>query len=67
MHSLEMHPEKIQAREKKYRSIWEGCDLRNDRIKAVTGVEFRSFEESLRDCVESLMSVGQVIVSSVKS
>ena len=64
---IEIHPEKIQAREKKYRSIWEGCDLRNDRIKAVTGVEFRSFEESLRDCVESLMSVGQVIVSSVKS
>lgn len=32
----------------------------NDRIKAVTGVEFRPFDESLRDCVESLLAVAKV-------
>jgi len=37
-----------------------GCDCRNERIQSVTGVEFRPFEESLRDCVESLISIGGV-------
>ena len=57
---VEVHPEKLQTREKKYRAIWSQCDLRNDRMRAVTGVSFRSFEESLRDCVESLMNVAKI-------
>ena len=52
--------ERIKAREAEFRAIWAGCDLRNDRIKAVTGVEFRSLDESIRDCVESLLAVAKV-------
>ena len=54
------HPEEIKAREAELRAIWARCDLRNDRVRAVTGVRFRPFDESLRDCVESLLAVGQV-------
>lgn len=53
-------PDRVKAREEELRAIWAGCDLRNDRIRAVTGIEFRSFDESLRDCVESLLSVAKV-------
>ena len=53
-------PDRVKAREEELRAIWAGCDLRNDRIKAVTGIEFRPFDESLRDCVESLLSVAKV-------
>ena len=56
----EVHPERIQAREPELRAIWTGVEPRNDRMRAVTGVEFRPFDESLRDCVESLQSVGGV-------
>ena len=48
------------TRKAKYRAIWAASDLRNDRIRAVTGIEFRPFDESLRDCVESLLSVAKV-------
>ena len=57
---VEVHPEKLQAREQKYRAIWAQCDLRNERMRAVTGVTFRPFEESLRDCVESLLTVARI-------
>ena len=53
-------PDRVKAREQELRDIWAGCDLRNDRIKAVTDVTFRPFDESLRDCVESLLSVAKV-------
>lgn len=53
-------PDRIKAREAELRAIWAGCDLRNDRIRALLGIEFRSFDETLRDCVESLLSVGRV-------
>jgi nucleoside-diphosphate-sugar epimerase len=53
-------PERIRAREAEMRAIWAGCDLRNDRIRALTGIVFRPLDESLRDCVESLLSVAQV-------
>ena len=49
-----------KAQEAELRAIWAGCDLRNDRVRAVTGVEFRPFDESLRDCVESLLTVANV-------
>lgn len=53
-------PERIQAREEEFRKIWAGCELRNDRILAVTDVKFRSLDESIRDCVESLLSVAKI-------
>jgi len=54
------HPERIQAREQEMRTIWAGCELRNDRIKNLLGVSFRPLDESVRDCVESLLSIGGV-------
>ncbi len=53
-------PDHVKAREAQLRGIWAGCDLRNDRIKAVTDVSFRALDDSIRDCVESLLAVGQV-------
>lgn len=53
-------PERIRAREAEMRAIWAGCDLRNERIRAVLGVSFRPWDESLRDCVESLIAVAGV-------
>ena len=53
-------PEKVKAREAQFRAIWSGCELRNDRIKAALGMEFRSLDESIRDCVESLITIGGI-------
>jgi nucleoside-diphosphate-sugar epimerase len=53
-------PERIQAREAEMRAIWAQCELRNDRICSVTGATFRPLDESIRDCVESLLSVAEV-------
>ena len=53
-------PERIKAREQEMRKIWAGCELRNDRIRGVTGIEFRDLDESIRDCVESLISVAGI-------
>ena len=53
------------ASEAQLRAIWAGCELRNDRMLAVakSGVSFRPWQESVRDCVESLLSVGGVVPS----
>ncbi len=53
-------PERIQKREEELRGIWALVEPRNDRMKEVTGIEFRPFDTSLRDCVESLLTVGEV-------
>ena len=53
-------PDRIKAREKELRAVWAGLELRNDRVRAVTGVKFRTLDESIRDCVESLLSVAKV-------
>lgn len=53
-------PDHIKAREAGMRAIWAGCDLRNDRIRAAAGVTFRSLDESIRDCAESLLLCGRV-------
>ncbi len=53
-------PDRVKARESELRAIWAGCDLRNERIRALIGIKFRPLDESLRDCVESLMSVAQI-------
>ena len=54
------YPEKVQNREEKFRGIWANAELRNDRIRAATGIEFRPMDVSIRDCVESLLTVGGV-------
>ena len=53
-------PERIQVREAEMRGIWAQCELRNDRICEATGVNFRPMDESIRDCVESLLAVAKV-------
>ena len=53
-------PEHIQAREQELRAIWAGCELRNDRMREATGMVFRPLDESVRDCVESLLNVAKV-------
>jgi nucleoside-diphosphate-sugar epimerase len=53
-------PERIQAREVEMRAIWAGCELRNDRIRSVVPIEFRPLDDSIRDCVESLISVAGI-------
>lgn len=53
-------PDRIKAREAELRAIWAGCELRNDRIRAVTTVKFRPLDDSIRDCVESLLAIGKV-------
>lgn len=58
---IDEFPDRIKAREKELRGIWAGLELRNDRIRAVTGVNFRTLDDSIRDCVESLLTVGKVV------
>jgi nucleoside-diphosphate-sugar epimerase len=53
-------PERIRARQAELRAIWASTEMRNDRIRAVAGVNFRPLDDSIRDCVESLLSVGAV-------
>jgi hypothetical protein len=55
-------PDRIRAREAQYRAIWAGATLRNDRMRAATGVTFRPLDDSIRDCVESLIAVAGVEV-----
>lgn len=50
-------PPRIREREAEMRAIWAGCILRNDRIRAATGMSFRPLDASLRDCVESLLAI----------
>lgn len=57
---VDPHPEAIQQKKPVLKAIWGGCELRNDRIKDTLGMEFRSLDTSIRDCVESLLSVGKV-------
>ncbi|MES2714650.1 MAG: NAD-dependent epimerase/dehydratase family protein [Pseudomonadota bacterium] len=57
---VDQQPERIREREAEMRAIWAGCDLRNERIRALLGVSFRPLDESLRDCVESLLAVAGV-------
>ena len=54
-------PDRIKARETELRAIWAGCDLRNERIRSVIDINFRPLDESIRDCVESLLAIGKVV------
>ena len=53
-------PERLKSREAEFRSIWAGCILRNDRIRSVLPIDFRPLDDSVRDCVESLLAVAGV-------
>jgi nucleoside-diphosphate-sugar epimerase len=53
-------PDRVKAREAEFRAIWALTELRNDRIRAVTGVSFRPLDESIRDCVESLLAIAKI-------
>jgi nucleoside-diphosphate-sugar epimerase len=53
-------PDRIKAREAELRGIWALCELRNDRAREKLGVSFRTLDESIRDCVESLISIAKV-------
>jgi nucleoside-diphosphate-sugar epimerase len=53
-------PERHSAREAEFRAIWAGLELRNDRIRSAVPITFRPFDDSLRDCVESLIAVAGV-------
>jgi nucleoside-diphosphate-sugar epimerase len=55
-------PERIREREAYFRSLWALGDLRNDRMRAATGIQFRPLDDSIRDCVESLLSIAKVEV-----
>ena len=54
-------PERIQARAAELRAIWARSELRNDRVRKATGVTFRPLDDSIRDCVESLISVAGIV------
>ncbi|HEY3483855.1 MAG TPA: hypothetical protein VGK49_00670, partial [Ilumatobacteraceae bacterium] len=54
-------PDRWKEREQEFRSIWGGLVMRNDRIRAVVPIEFRPLDDSLRDCVESLIAVAGVV------
>ena len=53
-------PDRLKAREAEFRSIWAGCSLHNDRIRSVMPIDFRPLDDSIRDCVESLIAVAGV-------
>jgi len=57
---IDPFPEKVQAKEAEFRAIWGGCELRNDRIRETLDMEFRPLDVSIRDCVESLLSVAKI-------
>ncbi len=53
-------PDRIREREAEFRATWAQLQLKNDRIRAATGVSFRPLDVSIRDCVESLIAVAGV-------
>lgn len=59
---VDAFPDRIRAREAEFRAIWSLCDLKNERIRKATGVTFRPLDDSIRDCVESLIAVAGVRV-----
>lgn len=55
-------PDRIKARESELRRVWAQVELRNDRIKSILPIQFRTMDESIRDCVESLISIAGITV-----
>jgi nucleoside-diphosphate-sugar epimerase len=58
---LDNSPDRWKAREAEFRAIWAGLTLCNDKIRAAVPVTFRPLDDSIRDCVESLLAIGQVV------
>jgi nucleoside-diphosphate-sugar epimerase len=54
--------DRVKAREAEFRAIWAKASLRNDRMRAATGIAFRPLDDSIRDCAESLLTVAKVPV-----
>jgi nucleoside-diphosphate-sugar epimerase len=59
---IDPFPDRIKEREAEFRAIWALADLRNERMRRATGVTFRPLDDSIRDCVESLISIAGVEV-----
>ena len=57
---VDASPDRWKARETEFRAIWAGLTLRNDRIRAAVPITFRPLDDSIRDCVESLLAVAHV-------
>ena len=55
-------PDRWKEREAEFRSIWGGLTLRNDRIRAAVPITFRPLDDSIRDCVESLLAIAHTKV-----
>jgi hypothetical protein len=53
-------PERWKARADEFRAVWAGLRLENDRIRGAVPITFRPLDESIRDCVESLVAVAGV-------
>jgi len=56
-------PDRWKEREDEFRAIWAGLQLRNDRIRAAVPITFRPLDDSIRDCVESLLAVAHTVPS----
>ena len=54
------HNARPKAREAEFRAIWGGCELRNHRIRETLDMDFRPLDVSIRDCVESLLSIAKI-------
>lgn len=57
-------PDALKARRERILANWAKVDLRNQRIRAATGIEFRSFDTTIRDCVESLIAIAGISVKT---
>ncbi len=55
----DLDDEARRHREEVVATFW-GTDLRNDRIRAVVPICFRPLDESVRDCVESMLTVAKI-------
>ena len=64
---VDSFPDRIKAREAEFRAIWAQADLRNERIRTAAGVSFRPLDDSIRDCVESLIAVAGVPVKTMEA
>lgn len=60
---VDRSPNRWKEREDEFRSIWGGLQLRNDRIRAAVPITFRPLDDSIRDCVESLLAVAHLVAN----
>lgn len=56
------YPDALKQRRERMLANWAKVDLRNDRVRAATGIEFRPLDDTIRDCVESLISIAGIKV-----